>query len=238
VTVRELINGSLRLLGVLASGEDCSASEAADSLAALDAMLNSWSTERLSVMSTTERNVILTASKNTYTIGAGGDIDIPRPAQIYDVSAVYPSGPGETYISLDEITLDEYSAYAYIAYETPIPQSFYLNPGFPFTNISFVGRPQAGTKIRFWTWDELSQYTSVNAVLALAPGYERALRYCLAVELAPEFGKEPSAAVVQTAETAKTNIQRMNAQDLVLFCDPALQSWKTGSFNRLLGTVG
>ena len=49
MTVRDLINGSFRLLGTLASGEQATAAEAADALASLNSLLDSWKLEALLV---------------------------------------------------------------------------------------------------------------------------------------------------------------------------------------------
>ena len=46
-TAGDLINGSLRLLGVLAEGETPSAETSQDALVAMNQMVQSWNTERL-----------------------------------------------------------------------------------------------------------------------------------------------------------------------------------------------
>ena len=51
-TAGDIIDGSLRLLGVLAEGETPSAETAQDALAAMNQMIQSWNTERLAVFST------------------------------------------------------------------------------------------------------------------------------------------------------------------------------------------
>jgi len=48
----DIINGSLRRLGVLAEGETPSAATSQDALTALNQMIDSWNTERLAVFST------------------------------------------------------------------------------------------------------------------------------------------------------------------------------------------
>ena len=55
-TAGDIINGSLRLLGVLAEGEVPSAETSQDALRAMDQMIDSWNTERLSVFSTQEQS--------------------------------------------------------------------------------------------------------------------------------------------------------------------------------------
>jgi hypothetical protein len=49
------INRALRLLGVLAEGETPSASVSQDALMALNQMIDSWNTERLSIFSTQDQ---------------------------------------------------------------------------------------------------------------------------------------------------------------------------------------
>jgi hypothetical protein len=54
-TAGETINGALRLLGVLAEGETPSAETSQDALRAMDQMIDSWNTERLSVYATQDQ---------------------------------------------------------------------------------------------------------------------------------------------------------------------------------------
>ena len=54
-TAGDQINGALRLIGQLAEGEEPSAATANDALAALNQMIDSWNTERLSVFSTPDQ---------------------------------------------------------------------------------------------------------------------------------------------------------------------------------------
>ena len=61
-------------------------------------------------------------------------------------------------------------------------------------------------------------------MLPLPPGYERALRYALAVELAPEFGKTPSPIVLSTAAESFGLIKSRNAQPQYLYFDATLTS--------------
>jgi hypothetical protein len=53
----DIINGSLRLIGVLAEGETPSAETAQDALSAMNEMIASWNTERLAVFSTIDQVV-------------------------------------------------------------------------------------------------------------------------------------------------------------------------------------
>lgn len=50
-------------------------------------------------------------------------------------------------------------------------------------------------------------------------GYTRAIRYNLAVELAMEYGKQPSAQVMAMAEELKAQLMRVNAEPVLLQSD-------------------
>jgi hypothetical protein len=68
-TALDLITGALRKINVLASGEVPSAAEQADALAVLNDMLDTWSTEHLSVFNNNENVLTFQNGKSTYTVG-------------------------------------------------------------------------------------------------------------------------------------------------------------------------
>jgi hypothetical protein len=63
---------------------------------------------------------------------------------------------------------------------------------------------------------ELTNPANLSTTLAFPPGYLRAFRYCLACELAPEFGVEPSPTVMRVAMTSKRNLKRINNPDDIM----------------------
>lgn len=71
-----------------------------------------------------------------------------------------------------------------------------------------------------YSWKPFSSFASVNDEIELPPGYERALRYNLAVELYPEYGKEPPASIYSAAQESKAAIKRMNIKPSYLVTDP------------------
>jgi hypothetical protein len=64
------------------------------------------------------------------------------------------------------------------------------------------------------------------------PGYLKALRYCLAVEFAPEFGVEASPTVVQVAADAKGDYKRANIPLVVAQYDAALTVPQVALYQR------
>ena len=63
---------------------------------------------------------------------------------------------------------------------------------------------------------ELTQPATLATNIVLPPGYQRAFRYNLACELAPEFGVEPSRQVQRIAMSSKRNIKRINNPDDIM----------------------
>ena len=57
---------------------------------------------------------------------------------------------------------------------------------------------------------ELTQPATLSTELHFPPGYMRAFAYNLAMEIAPEFGVEPSPQVQRIAMTSKRNLKRIN----------------------------
>lgn len=81
-TVRDLIKGSLRLLGAIAPGETPSADEQAEALLALNSMISSWSTESLTIYSRVRESFTLTPGQQMRTLGVGGSFNTSRPMEI------------------------------------------------------------------------------------------------------------------------------------------------------------
>ena len=81
-TASDQINRALRLLGVLAEGETPSAETSQDALIALNQMIDSWSTERLSVYYTQDQVFNWPSGEIKRTLGPTGDFVGNRPVML------------------------------------------------------------------------------------------------------------------------------------------------------------
>lgn len=68
-TALDLITGALRKINVLAAGEVPSSAEQSDALAVLNDLIDTWSTEHLSVINNTENVLTFQNGKATYSVG-------------------------------------------------------------------------------------------------------------------------------------------------------------------------
>lgn len=208
-TAGDIINGSLRLLGVLAEGEVPSAETSQDALRAMNQMLDSWSTERLSVFSTQDQVFTWPAGQLSRTMGPTGDFIGNRPVLLDDSTYFKDPGTGVSY-GIKFINQQQYDGIAVKTVTSTYPQVIFVNMTFPDIDMYVYPKPTRALEWHFISVEELSQPATLATVLYFPPGYLRAFRYNLACEMAPEFGVEPSSQVRRLAMSSKRNIKRIN----------------------------
>jgi len=95
-TAGDQINRALRLLGILAEGETPSASMSQDALMAMNQMIDSWNTERLSVFCTQDQIFSWPSSEIKRTLGPSGDFVGNRPV-LFDDATYFKAPNGVSY---------------------------------------------------------------------------------------------------------------------------------------------
>jgi hypothetical protein len=214
-TAGDIINGSLRLLGVLAEGEVPSAETSQDALRAMNQMIDSWSTERLSVFSTQDQIFMWPAGQLSRTMGPSGDFVGNRPVLLDDATYFKDPGTGVSY-GIKFINQQQYDGIAVKTVTSTYPQVIFVNMTFPDVEMYIYPRPTRDLEWHFISVEELTQPATLATQLHFPPGYLRAFRYNLACEMAPEFGTEPSAQVRRLAMSSKRNIKRINNPDDIM----------------------
>ena len=214
-TAGELINSALRLIGQLAEAEVPSAATSQDALTALNQMIDSWNTERLSVFCTQDQVYTWPVNEIKRTLGPSGNIDLsPQQRPILVDDSTYFRDP-QTNVSygIKMINQSQYNGIAVKTVTSTYPQVMFVNMTFPDIEMYIYPKPTRSLEFHFISVQPLTEPTALNTVIALPPGYLRALRYNLAMELAPEFGVEPSPQVQRIAMTSKRDLKRINNPD-------------------------
>lgn len=209
------INRALRLLGVLAEGETPSAETSQDALTALNQMLDSWSTERLSVYNTIDQTFIWPTGFINRTLGPSGDFVGLRPV-LLDDSTYYRDPQTNVSYGIKFINQQQYDGIAVKTVTATYPQVMWTNMEFPNVSMTIYPKPTRDLEWHFISVQELSQPATLATELAFPPGYLRAFTYNLAMEIAPEYGVEPSPQVKRIAMTSKRNLKRINNPDDVM----------------------
>lgn len=205
-TANDIINRALRSLSVIGQGESADSAQAADCLVALNDMVDSWANESLMMFQVIQDAITLIPGKKDYTIGEG----------IYDVNSVRPVEITQAFIRLNgadyPVAVIDRHRYQTIALKTTqsnIPSWLYYDTGFPASTIRLWAVPTVANTLYIDSQKPLSKFASLGDLVSLPPGYERALRLNLAVELMPEY-QVMNQQVAMMARQAKAAIKRTN----------------------------
>lgn len=235
-TVNELITDSLRDLGAIGINEVPSAAESSDALRALNQMLGTWQNETLMVYSRRQEVFTLPTGQQSYTIGTGGDINTTRPVRI---DAAYMRDPNDN--DLDIYVCRSFQDYSDIITKnalTTLITAIYYDPTFGASGLGTVYVwPVLNSntyRLVLWMWTTLSEYASINETINLPPGYERALRTNLAIELGPRYGRDITPALAKMAMDSKNQLKKVNMDIPTLTFDQGLGGSGI-TFNYLTG---
>lgn len=208
-TAATLINRALRLILVMPSGESPTAQETTDALTALNAMLESWNNDRLlAAYCMVDNSLTMVINTQTYTVGVSGNLNITRPIKFEDAYM--------TQSSVDSpVKLIDQDLWDVISFKTStsslVTKAFY-NPTMTTSQgtLKVWPVPSAANVLHLITRISLADFAASTDTVTLPPGYERAITYNLAVEMAPEFNKPVPQIVMQTAIQSLAMIKRTN----------------------------
>jgi hypothetical protein len=214
-TALDQITGAMRLLGMLAEGEEPSAAAAQDGLLAMNQMLDSWSTERLAVFSTQDQMFTWPPNTISRTLGPTGDFVGNRPVLLDDSTYFRDPSNGISF-GIKILNQQQYNGIAVKTVTSTYPQVIWVNMNMPNIDMYIYPVPTKALEWHFISVTELAEPATLSTVLVVPPGYLRAFRYCLACEMAPEFGVEPSPTVSRIAMVSKRDIKRINNPDDIM----------------------
>jgi hypothetical protein len=214
MTAREMITSAMRLIGVLATGETPSSTEINDGLTTLNQMLSSWSNENLTVYQKVRDEFTLTPSTSVYTWGLTGTFNSARPIEVID-ARLELQGTSPQEIPLKVLSTREFAEISMKGLESTIPQAVYFDGAHPLLGVTVYPVPSAAEHIVFYSLKPFSTLTLASS-LSYPPGYEKAIRYNLGIDLAPEYGRQVDALVMQQAVASKAEIKRKNSQTPIL----------------------
>ena len=214
-TANDQINGALRLLGVLAEGETPSAATSQDALTALNQMIDSWNTERLSVFSTQDQVMNWLPNQISNTLGPTGSFVGQRPILVDD--ATYFRDPSNNIsFGIKLINQQQYDGIAVKTVTSTYPQVMWVNMTYPDIEIYVYPVPTKLLEFHFISVEPLMSVSSLSTEITMPPGYLRAFKYNLALEIAAEFGIQPNPQVSRIAMTSKRNLKRINNPDDIM----------------------
>ncbi len=215
VNAQDIIYKSMRLLGLLASGEAPTAAEAQDSLYSLNSVIDSYSANPQFYFCTLAEQFSTAIGQSTYTIGNDPDTSpaanwvTNRPIRI--VGAFVRISNTDTPLGL--IT-EQYWTNITNKALAGTPTKLLYRPNIPYGQVLLYPTPNAAVSIFIKAEKMIARYASLTSTQYLPPGYQRLLELSLAMELAPEYGSRVAPETVANLKQDLDSLIRTNIQKL------------------------
>ncbi len=212
-TAIQIITRAMRLGRVIGKGEIPDDDESQDGLTALNAMLDSWQLKRLFVYQIRTETFTWAANDQTQTVGSAGDFATDLPTRVAD-DCSFTVNSIDYFVKL--IDVDAWTKIPDKTTTSSFPWWIYPEYGAALVTLYAYPIPNANVTFNLRTTKRLQQFSALTTDLALPPGNERAIVYSLAQEYTPEFGLEVPPRVNLIADSARRNLQRVNAPSPVM----------------------
>jgi hypothetical protein len=226
----DIIKGAMRAVNILSSGRNPTSAEAKDYLETLNQFLDACNAERLMIFTIPRLGPFnLTLGQQTYTVGPGGNINIPRPPRIELITILWlgnPQQPAE--IGLDMLDSTGWASIPVKNLGAALPQKVWDDGGFPFRTLNYWPYPTTAIQTVFYPWQALNFFPNLSQQLTFPPGYLEFLRWNLAIRL---DNAQITPQVVQLAAESKARIKSFNSPILTLQVDSALLDPKSAAYN-------
>lgn len=165
-----------------------------DGLEALNIMLRHWSGDNIRVYYWAEDSIALTGAES-YTIGPSGNIVTTRPQGVR-------------------------RAYVEVSPDNEEPIKYRYNGTFPNGTI-YVDKYVTGT-LYIESLKHFTEPDEITDTISFPPEYDEAIKYNLAVRLAPEYGREPSQVVVALAQSSLNTLETKNFSNQIEIVKPEI----------------
>lgn len=204
-TAAQLIDRAYTLIGYKDPSETLSGQDTSYALTVLNALIDSWNTQTLFIYTTTE--IVVTTSGKPITIGPGQTVNTDRPVRLPVGSYARISGID---YPINWIGTAEYQSIVLKDTASTIPIYGFYDGGNPTGNLYLWPYQTTATEYHFLVETQLTEWATLNTDVSLPQGYEKALAYSLAEELAPGLVDLPPI-VAKNAMTSRRAIRQVNA---------------------------
>jgi len=224
MTVADLIKAALKRINVIQSNESPSAEDQSDAFLRLNDLVDAWQTERLTIFTVTRTTWTIVSGTRDYAIGGARPTFVDRVTYLDTTATV----PNETPLSL--LTDEQWAVWPQKTLTSSTPYVAYYNPTFPTGTLSLLPTPTSATlQGVLYAPNPVQQFATTADVISMPPGYQRALRDNLAVELWPEFRENVpiDPMLVQSARESKAEMKRLNSRTIDIVPNMSLlrRSW-------------
>lgn len=208
-TVLDVVTAALQNIGVLQGNEAPGGDDGALALNRLNQLLSSWNNPTTLVKRVKVLSVTLTSGDNSYTIGATGDFVYHRPIRVRKAVLVEA---GTTPARRHPVRVLTREQYADIATRDDtggsLVTAIWIDEDFPNATLRTYPKPGAAHQLEIHTEDEWAAFSALSDAFTAPDGWERAVGWKLAEELALPFGVVWSPQHDKLAREAMAHVQQ------------------------------
>lgn len=230
IVAQDLFRRSLILINAIGQGDVPEIEMMNDTMRTFNEMLDNWSTETLSVYGQNQYSLPLLAGVGTYTWGDGGTIDLDRPVHVVDAN--FRVNNTVTPVRIEG--QDMFNAISSPADSAVIVERLTYINSYPLGTLKVWPIPMSdNTGLQVVTRRILSSITNLQQLIDVPPGYTKALRFNLAVDLWPEYSNPQTdiETIKRLAQDSKADIQRANSTDIEMSFSDIPGVGGVGEFN-------
>lgn len=222
--VREILQDALIEVGVLSPTGSMEAEDAQFALRTLNRMIQQWNNQELMVYTMDRQTFNLVAGQQSYTMGPGGNFNVPRPVKIEMASVlINTASPQPLEIPLDILTDAQWRDVVLKQTPSLFPLKMWATGNVPLNTLWFWPVPQdSSVDLILYTWGQTSNFANLNTDVVFPPGYEEALVTNLAVWLCSSYGREVPNSLGTRASMSKSVLESINIEPLDIQVDGCL----------------
>lgn len=213
-TPQALITFALKAAGVLGVGQSALPEDNNDAFDVLNGMLAVWNTKRWLIWHLIDAPLATTGAQ-TYTVGPGGDFNVPRPDRLEAAffRQFVNNVPNQVDFPLEILqSREDYNDIA-LKTLTTWPLFVFYDSAFPIGTLYVWPIPQSGLfEVHLTLKETLTQFTALNETINLPPEYAEAIWTNLCIRLAPIYQFSVRPEVLGLAKAAISAISVANSQ--------------------------
>jgi hypothetical protein len=222
MTVREFIEKSLRLAGVIAIGENADGAMIDDALDSFKMLCESWSTDAALMPQMYQDAGSFSANQYNYVVGLTGDLAVEMPQKIDQIIVTY----NNIRYPMENVSRERYNEINTTNVQSNIPLYYTYSVGQAnLGDLSIWPAPLSTlpVSILIRTQDFLqnpaAQILDSEMFGLSQTGFNRAFLYDLAIEFSTQYGIAQDPMIISTAAKLKAQLKRQNSKPVKMNSD-------------------
>jgi hypothetical protein len=211
----DIITDALVACGSQSAGEPVSAEDGQAGLRILNQMFDVWNSMRLMIYTIQRLTFPLVAGKQTYSVGPGGDVNIPRPPRIEKYSIITAANPQlPLELIIKDLSLAEWQSIPIKNVPAALSLGVWDDDGFPLRLLNYWPLPNTTLQLVIYPWIALSYFPNLDQQFTFPPAYAETIKYNLAFRCGIEFPGELERLplIKDMADRSMDNIKAFNTK--------------------------